>query len=98
MAYPNPTKEEAEEWKKENKYWKKEAVHYHNAIPNFSNDMRASFNKDVDTVTNIKQLELNKDLHDTIKSHNTKMFWFSVFNVIFAIINLYFFLKINKFV
>jgi len=61
------SREELDKAKKENNELSKMAVYWHNAIPIYDYDMRASLNKDVQTTLSFRQLELNKELHKATK-------------------------------
>ncbi len=73
---------------KERKEWEKKATYWHNAIPNFDYDMRASLTKDIQTVLNFEQLELNKDLHIGIKWNNRVNLTLSSINLVLLIANI----------
>ncbi len=89
----NLSKDEIETAKKENTKLSKLAAYWHNAIPNYDYDMRSSLNKDVQTTVSFRQLELNKDLHRSIKWSNWLNFCVSILNLILLSINLYLILK-----
>jgi len=67
--------------KEERKKWEEKATYWHNAIPNFDSTLRGSLTKDVQTITGIEQLKLNKSLSNGIK-------WNNRINIILGIINL----------
>jgi hypothetical protein len=85
---PELSGEEKERAKKENEEWNKKATYWHNAIPNFDARFRQSLTRDVQTKSNIEQLELNKKLHTGIHWHNWISIIVSVLNLILLIINL----------
>ncbi|MBI2103145.1 hypothetical protein HYT55_04855 [Candidatus Woesearchaeota archaeon] len=60
--------------------WAKKATYWHNALPIF-NGIRGTLTEDVQTVTGIEQLELNKSLSRSIR-------WSNYTNIILGIINL----------
>lgn len=91
--YLNLEREESNKAEKEMNKWKKKAIFWHNSIPNFDYDIRSSLTKDVQTVTNIEQLELNKRLFLGINIHNWLTIIISVINLILLIVNLYLILK-----
>ena len=73
---------------KERKGWEKKATYWHNAIPNFNYNIRASLTNDVQAVLNFEQLELNKDLHSGIKWNNRINLTLSSINLILLVINI----------
>ncbi|MCK5177362.1 MAG: hypothetical protein KAQ92_06555 [Candidatus Aenigmarchaeota archaeon] len=84
MVYPNLTKEEQERAGKEREKLKKKAVYWHNSIPTFNQDMRPGLTGDVQTITNIRQFELNEELSRGIK-------WNNILNIVVSVVNLIFF-------
>lgn len=87
------SKKELGKAKREKKELSKKAVYWHNAIPNYDDEMRSSLNKDVQTTVSFRQLELNKDLHRSIKWNNWINFCVSILNLILFSINLYLIIK-----
>ncbi|MBI5636021.1 hypothetical protein HY993_03615, partial [Candidatus Micrarchaeota archaeon] len=70
MVYPDLTKQEQEEANKLNEEYKKKAVFWHNSIPNFNHNMRASLTEDLSAIVNVQQLELNKKLSEGVEWNN----------------------------
>ena len=86
------SKSEMEKAKKENSFWKKKSFYWHNAIPIFDHEIRNSLTRDVQTVCNFQQLELNKRLYQGIQWNNRLNIIISIINLIFFGINLYLFI------
>ncbi|MBI2084947.1 MAG: hypothetical protein HYT71_00360 [Candidatus Aenigmarchaeota archaeon] len=93
--YPNPTPEEAAEWKEEKEHWKKKLIHIHNTVPIMDAEIRGTMTKDVQAATSIERLEMDKEFQKTVKTYNSTMMGFAVFNGVLSIVNVVFFLKLN---
>lgn len=88
MEYPRLNVSELRKAKKEDQHWKRKAIYWHSAIPNFDHGVRGSLTKDVNLITNLEGLELNKKLFTGIHWNNWINVSVSILNLVLLIFNI----------